>query len=190
VLKRISFVILIFVLVGLGGYWGVTAYNPSPDQEVVRVDYAYLGGLPEPDETCKYPDVPEIRVWGDGLAYYREAVANTPNEPESYWGRLSPTEMQDVIRGLWLRGIITDFEIGAPNPAGDSHELSVQLLLVSRRTDLAGDLSSQSGSGRAYGWLVEYLRGRLALFEPGTSGEARIDRLNLDRECGMPPPAP
>jgi hypothetical protein len=183
VLKRVSIVVLISALLGFAICFAASAYESSADQEIVSSGFTYLGGVPEQGEICKYPDVPEIRVWGDGLAYYREIVPSTMSEPKSRWGRLSSAEMQEVIRGLWLQGLFIDFEVGAPNPAGNIHVFSVQLLLFSHSRNLASDLSPQSGTRRSYHWLVAYLGSKLTVFEPGKSGEPRIDRLNLDREC-------
>lgn len=50
--------------------------------------------------------------------------------------------------------------------------------------------SPQSGTSRSYQWLVEFLASKLRIFEPGTSGEPRINRLNLDRECTIQPSTP
>jgi hypothetical protein len=185
---RVLVVVLISALIGLALYLTVTTYNPSADQEIVRSDVAYRGGAPRPEEICIYPDIPEIRVWGDGLAYYRAIV--TAPMGESRYSRLSWIEMEEVISGLWLHGLFTDFEVGAPNPAGDSHEISVQVLLFSHHQDLLTDIPPRSGTLRAYKWLVGYLSSKLTVFEPGMSGEPRIDQLNIDRGCSIPSPAP
>jgi hypothetical protein len=95
-----------------------------------------------------------------------------------------------MIRAFWLRGLFTDFEIGVPNPAGNSHKFSVQLVLFSHSQDLDSNHSPQSGMSRSYRWLVGYLGSKLTVFDPGTSGEPRIDRLNLDRECTIQPSTP
>jgi len=149
-LKRVWLVVLIFVWLGFAVFLGSMTYNVSTDQEIVSSGISYLGGAPEEGMICKYPDVPEIRVWGDGLAYYREILHTTLSGPKSHWGRLSSAEIQEMIQGLWLRGLFTDFEVGAPNPAGDRHEFSVQLLWFSRSRDLASDLSAQSGARRSH----------------------------------------
>jgi hypothetical protein len=190
VLKQVSIVVLIFVLLGLAAYVAGTAYNPSADQEVVSSSFIYSGGAPEPGEICSYPNVPVVRVWGDGLAYYRETIPTSPSGLKSYWGRLSSGEIGGMIRGFWLLGLFTDFEVGAPNPAGNHHEFTVQLRWFAQSQDLDSGLSPRSGAHRSYRWLVEYLVGKLVVFEPGTSGEARIDRLNLDRECAVQPANP
>jgi hypothetical protein len=70
--KRVSILVLIFGLLGFAAYFAGTFYNSSADRELVSSSFKYSGGAPEPGEVCKYPDVPEVRVWGDGLAYYRE----------------------------------------------------------------------------------------------------------------------
>ncbi len=141
---------LILAVLGLVVYWATTAYNPSQDQVIVRSGFVYLGGAPEPGEICKYPDVPVVRVWGDGLAYYRETIPTSPSGLKSYWGRLSSAEIRGMIRGFWLLGFFTDFEVGAPNPAGNSHEFSVQLLWFAHSRDLDSGLSPRSGAIRSY----------------------------------------
>ena len=187
-LKRIPSVVLIFALIGLVVCLALIAYNPSADQEIVRSGVVFREGPPKEGESCSYPDIPEIIVWGDGLAYYRAVI--TPPIGQSRWSRLSRVEMLGVTGELWLHGLFTDFKVGGPNPAGDSHELSVHTLLFSHQRDLLSDISPVSGTSRAYEWLVGYLSSRLAVFEPGTSGEARIDRLNIDRECSVKQPTP
>ena len=94
----------ILILVSVGGLL-VSACNPSnentyaadPQTVVIYADLEINSGAPRLGVTCRFPSVPVLRVWGDGLAFLRISDRTRATTDKLYKGILSSQQVGDLL---------------------------------------------------------------------------------------------
>ena len=71
------------------------AYDLHPNINILYVDSQINSGPPRLGEICRFPTVPILRIWGDGLTFLDNSFYEDP--APLYAGHLSPGQIQTVL---------------------------------------------------------------------------------------------
>jgi hypothetical protein len=135
-------------------------------------------------ETCRFPSVPVLKVWGDGLAFVRAPDRLGFPSDERYRGVLTPQQLDDLLAYLGEAGFFGEWTPGTLSPAGDNLDAGVNLAASST------ELTFGVPAPRLYLELLKRLMPALARFTPDDVVDPRISALNATGECSTPTPDP
>jgi len=94
------------------------SFNNSPNTVVILADLEINSGAPLKGQTCRYPSVPILRVWGDGLVFLYDF--DFQSQPSSlYKGRLSEPELNELIALLRAQGFFGNWTPDGASPAAN-----------------------------------------------------------------------
>lgn len=169
------------------------AYDLHPNINILYVDSQINSGPPRLGEICRFPTVPILRIWGDGLTFLDNSFYEDP--APLYAGHLSPGQIQTVLNFLYARGFISNqakfykiWSPSGPNPASDSFFIGVRLKTIEK------EYTSGDTPPALFGELIKMIKPYLFHLTPIKGYDAKIDGLNIGtRDCTIaetPTPAP
>ncbi len=181
----------ILILTLVGGLL-VSACNPSnkntyatdPQTIVIYADLEINSGAPRLGVTCRFPSVPVLRVWGDGLTFVRIPDRSGTTVDKSYKGILSPQQVGDLLDYLTGQGFFGDWTPEMASPAANYLNVGINLVTQSK------ERAFSSLRPVFYNGLLGRLTSILAQVTPADIVEPRIHDLNTTRECTTPTPPP
>jgi hypothetical protein len=159
-------------------------YAADPQTVVIYADLEINSGAPRLGVTCRFPSVPVLRVWGDGLAFLRIPDRTGATADKLYKGILSSQQVGDLLGYLTGQGFFGDWTPEMASPAANYLNVGINLLTHSKE---------RAFSSMEPGFYSELLGKLTAILTQGTPVdivEPRIHDLNTTRECTTPTPLP
>ena len=184
---RTAILILILVsglLVSACNPSNANTYATDPQAVVIYADLEINSGAPRLGVTCRFPSVPVLRVWGDGLAFLRIPDRTGATADKLYKGILSSQQVGDLLSYLTGQGFFGDWTPEMASPA--ANYLNIGINLVTRSKERA----FSSLEPAFYRELLGRLTSILVQVAAADIVEPRIRDLNTTRECTTPTPPP